>query len=94
MLTCKELTELVTDYLEGQMPLAQSVSVTLHLSSCRHCRAYVGQMKSLVTLLRNLPADPGPQRVDDQLLLRFQRRPRMGEISPRSRIGTLQLLPS
>jgi len=57
MLRCKEFTELVTDHLEGHLPLARSVRVSFHLGSCQHCRAYHGQMKSLVKLLRQLPID-------------------------------------
>ncbi len=74
MLRCKDLTELVTDHLEGKMPLAPSVGVFLHLSTCQHCRAYVSQMKSVVSLLRQLPAHPDPPTVSDQLLLSFRRR--------------------
>lgn len=94
MLRCKELTELVTEHLEGQLPIAQSVSVFLHLSSCQHCRAYLGQMKSLLKLLRQLPADPGPPRVGGQLLLAFRRGRRVGQASRRSRVRALQLLHS
>ena len=72
MLRCRDLTELLTDYLEGELPPAQSASVSLHLSSCEHCRAYLGQMESVVKLLRQLPADPGAPRVSDQLLLSFR----------------------
>jgi predicted anti-sigma-YlaC factor YlaD len=72
MLSCKEFTELVTDHLEGQLPLAQRVSVSLHLGSCQSCRAYLGQMKSLLKLLRQLPVDPSPPRVSEALLLSFR----------------------
>jgi anti-sigma factor RsiW len=73
---CNELTELVTDHLEGQLPLAQRASVVFHLSCCRHCRLYVGQMKSLVKLLRQLPAERGPPKVSDQLLASYRRKHR------------------
>jgi predicted anti-sigma-YlaC factor YlaD len=79
MLTCRELTELVTDHLEGRLPLAQGMSVSLHLSSCRHCRAYLEQMKSLLKLLRKLPADPARPK-DARLLRSFQRRRRVGYV--------------
>jgi predicted anti-sigma-YlaC factor YlaD len=82
MVTCRELTELVTDHLERKVPLAAGVCVSLHLSSCQDCQAYRGQMKSLLELLRQLPADPdsGPPRVGDQLLLSFRRRHRVGQV--------------
>ncbi len=93
MLRCKELTELVTDHLERQLPIALRMSVSLHLSSCRHCRAYFGQMKSLVRLLRLLPAEPDPLEVSDKLLLSFRRWHRARQASWRRLDGALQLLP-
>ncbi len=93
MLRCKELTELVTDHLERQLSLGLRMSVSLHLSSCRHCRAYFGQMKSLVKLLRLLPAEPCPAEVSDKLLRSFRRRHRARPFSRRRRDGALQLLP-
>src|SRR6266478_9106854 len=33
-LTCKELTELITDYLEDQLPHAERVRIEEHLSVC------------------------------------------------------------
>ncbi len=93
MLSCKELTELVTDYLEGELSLAESASVYFHLSSCRYCRTYLGQMKSVVKLLRQLPADPGPPEVSDELLLSFRRKHRARRDVQRSPFA-LQLVQS
>lgn len=36
MLTCRHLTELVTDYVEGRMPFWQRARLQLHLGMCRH----------------------------------------------------------
>lgn|GEM_PF-4994617 len=83
---------MVTDYLDGHMPLVESISVSLHLTSCRDCRAYLGQMKSMLKLLRQIPADPGPTGVEDQLLLRFRGRHRAAQGARRSRVGALRLL--
>jgi hypothetical protein len=51
-------------------------------------------MKSLVKLLHQLPADPGPTIVSDKLLLLFQRKNRAREVALRARKGGRQLLPS
>lgn len=72
MLTCKELTELVTDYLEGRMPFMQQVSFHLHLGMCDRCRAYLRQMKMTVKTLGKLPDEPIPAGVRDELLARFR----------------------
>ena len=72
MLTCKELTELVTDYLEGRMSLMQRVSFHLHLGMCDRCRSYLRQMKMTVNTLGKLPDEPIPAGLRDELLVRFR----------------------
>lgn len=72
MLTCKQLTELVTDYLEGRQSLLDRVRFEMHLGMCRHCRAYLRQMKGTVETLGKLPEDAIPPEVSNQLLARFR----------------------
>ncbi|GIW42733.1 MAG: hypothetical protein KatS3mg077_0015 [Candidatus Binatia bacterium] len=77
MLTCRELTELVTDYLEGRMPLVQRLKFHMHLGMCRHCRAYLRQMRLTIRTLGALPPEPMPENIRQELLLRFrQMRPK------------------
>jgi predicted anti-sigma-YlaC factor YlaD len=73
MLTCRELVELITEYLEGQMPLAQRLRFQLHLGMCGNCRQYLRQMKQTVGTLHLLPAEETiPPAVRDELLARFR----------------------
>lgn len=83
MLTCQQLTEIVTDYLEGRMSLFQRLRVEMHLGMCRHCRAYLKQMKATVRTLGRLPDEPMPEDVKAELLERF-RGLAMDEPEPRS----------
>jgi predicted anti-sigma-YlaC factor YlaD len=71
MLTCRELTELITEYLEGRMSFWQRVQVQMHLGMCRHCRAYLRQMKATIQMLGKLPAEPIPPDIERELLRRF-----------------------
>jgi len=73
MLPCKEVTELVTDYLEGQMSFVRRVNFHLHLGRCRHCRAYLRQMKMTVRTLGKLAGEPMPVNVRDDLAVRLRR---------------------
>lgn len=77
MLNCHDLTELVTDYLEGRLPLMKRLELQLHLGMCRHCRAYLRQMRVTVQTLGRLPDTPMPEPIRDELLARFRnmRRP-------------------
>jgi predicted anti-sigma-YlaC factor YlaD len=49
-LPCRELVELVTDYLEGALELAERARFEAHLAECQACRDYVEQMRTTVRL--------------------------------------------
>jgi len=71
MLTCQQLTELVTEYLEGRMSLWRWAQFQMHLGMCKHCRAYLRQMKMTVKTLGSLPQEAVPPDVKAELLKRF-----------------------
>lgn len=72
MLTCQDLTDLVTDYLEGQLSLKDRVRFQLHLGMCRRCRAFLHARKVTIEITGALPAEPVPAEVRDALLHRFR----------------------
>jgi anti-sigma factor RsiW len=72
MLTCQQLTELVTDYLEGRLSPMDRLRFRLHIGMCRHCRAYLHQMRHTIRTLGTLPAEEIPPDVRDDLLARFR----------------------
>ena len=76
MLTCKELTELVTDYLEGRQSFLQRMRFEAHLGMCRHCRAYLRQMRDTIQTLGHMPEEPISREMRDQLLDHFRARKR------------------
>ena len=51
-LTCRELVELVTDYLEDSLTAHERARFDAHLAECDACRAYVDQMRTTVRLTR------------------------------------------
>ena len=71
MLTCKEMTELVTDFLEGRLPPGRWLKFQMHVGLCRHCRAYLRQMRLVVRTMSALAADPIPDHVHDALMKHF-----------------------
>lgn len=79
MMTCQELTELITEYTEGRMSFWRRAQFQMHLGMCRHCRAYVHQMKATVVATGALPQAPVPDDVKAELLRRFRTMPRQGE---------------
>ena len=61
-LSCQELVELVTDYLEGALPGRERDSFEHHIEGCKGCHEYVGQMRKTVELTGSLrPTDIGPE---------------------------------
>jgi anti-sigma factor RsiW len=66
-LVCRDLVELVTDYLEGVLPPAVHAAVDGHLRGCAGCRAYLAQIRSTVAALRATPVPP----IDRELCARL-----------------------
>ena len=72
MLTCKEITELVTAFAEGQLGLLDRIRFRLHISMCRNCRAYVRQLRVTAKGLGKLPEPEYPADVQAELLHHFE----------------------
>ena len=45
---CTDIVEKVTDFMESELPLRDRARFGLHLAHCRHCRAYLAQMRATV----------------------------------------------
>jgi anti-sigma factor RsiW len=48
--TCIELVELVTDYLEGSMPADERARFDDHISECEGCTTYLEQFRITIRL--------------------------------------------
>jgi anti-sigma factor RsiW len=53
-LSCQELVELVTDYLEGALSAEERARFDTHLEPCDGCRNYVEQIKVTIELTGRL----------------------------------------
>ncbi len=68
MTTCRDVSELVTDYLDHALPLRRRLSVRIHLLRCAACRNYLEQLRKTVRLLSRHPvAAPSPE-LEDRLV--------------------------
>ena len=71
-LTCQELTEVLTDYLEGVMSPEDVARFEAHLALCDGCVTYVEQMRQTIRTVHALrPADL-EATVPDDLLAAFR----------------------
>jgi predicted anti-sigma-YlaC factor YlaD len=56
-LTCAELVELVSDYIEGALMLDDRVRFEEHLTICSGCANYLDQMRTTIALTGRLRVD-------------------------------------
>ncbi|HEX6507999.1 MAG TPA: zf-HC2 domain-containing protein [Chloroflexota bacterium] len=57
-MACNELVEVITEYLEGELPVPDRLRFEKHLAICPGCRAYVEQMRQTIDALGTLPPTP------------------------------------
>jgi anti-sigma factor RsiW len=70
--TCQELTELLTDYLEGLLAPSERASFDRHIAGCRDCTLYVEQMRLTIAVSGRIRTDDIPPAVRDELLTAFR----------------------
>jgi anti-sigma factor RsiW len=56
MLTCQQLVELITDYVEGALDEQRHADVVRHLSECDDCLRYVAQLQQTERVLASIQA--------------------------------------
>jgi anti-sigma factor RsiW len=71
-LTCRELVELVTAYLDDTLPPSERGRFDAHLTDCPYCGTYLEQMHQTIRLLGQLPEERLAPDVKEELLQRFR----------------------
>jgi anti-sigma factor RsiW len=71
-LECRELVELVTDYLEGALAPDERVRFELHLAGCDGCTAYLSQLRATLRAAGRLAERNIPSGVRDRLMGAFR----------------------
>jgi anti-sigma factor RsiW len=71
-LTCKEVVELVTDYLEDSLSAEMRNRFERHLTACDPCVTYLDQMRQTIAAIGKLPEESISQPVLDTLLEHFR----------------------
>lgn len=71
-ITCKELVELVTDYLDDHLPEFDRLRFELHLAYCDWCRTYLAQMREVVSTAGKLTDEDVAPAARDALLSVFR----------------------
>jgi predicted anti-sigma-YlaC factor YlaD len=71
-MTCKEVVEIVSDYLEGALSLEDRERFDAHLRGCRGCTAYIEQMRETIRLTGMLTEEQVPAEHREQLRQAFR----------------------
>ena len=71
-LSCQELVELVTDYLEGALPEELHRRFDDHIAHCAGCRMYLAQMRATIRATGSLSQESISPEAEQTLLEAFR----------------------
>ncbi|MGH3033389.1 MAG: anti-sigma factor family protein [Gaiellaceae bacterium] len=71
-LSCQELVELVTEYLDGALPAEQRLAFEQHIAICPPCRGYLAEIRGTVAVAGELTEDNIPPAARDAMLAVFR----------------------
>jgi anti-sigma factor RsiW len=71
-MSCRELVELVTAYLENALSLSDRLRFDAHISDCDACTTYLEQMRTTVRLTGTLRVENVSREAEEALLNAFR----------------------
>jgi anti-sigma factor RsiW len=71
-LTCQQVVELVTEYLDGVMEPRRRARFEAHLAACDGCTSYLEQFRTTVAVVGRLDVGDVPPPVMSELLSAFR----------------------
>jgi anti-sigma factor RsiW len=71
-LSCQEMVELVTDYLEDALPPPERARFEAHIAVCEGCTMYLRQMREMLDVLGELTTDSISPKAETDLLAAFR----------------------
>jgi anti-sigma factor RsiW len=69
---CREVVELMTDYLEGALSPEDRARFEDHIAGCDGCRAYLEQLRETRKMAGRLASEPVPESLQAELLKAFR----------------------
>ncbi len=70
---CKELLELLSDYLDGELDPGACAEVDAHMDECDRCREFVESLRRTVALIQRAFGRPLPDDVRRDVLDAYSR---------------------
>ena len=72
-ISCQEVVEIVTDYLEGQLDEATRTELEAHLALCPGCDLYLEQMRATIDELGHVPVESLSEQAQSDLMSAFRK---------------------
>jgi anti-sigma factor RsiW len=72
MITCRQLIELLVDYVSDELEPEHRALVEKHLGRCPPCVTYVETYQLTIKMTRKLPTAPIPPGLHERLLASFR----------------------
>ena len=71
-ITCQQVVDVITDYLEGAMEPDLREEFDAHLALCPGCAEYLTQMRTTIQAVGHVPAETLPAHAQSELLDAFR----------------------
>ena len=73
-MNCQQARDLLSLYVDGELPAAERAELEEHLEHCEECRCELAELRALVNALGALPQEPLPAGFGERLHARLVRR--------------------
>jgi anti-sigma factor RsiW len=70
--TCREVVDLVTEYMEGGLPAAERLAFERHVAICPPCRGHFAQLRKISRAAGGLREDDIPEALRSKLVEAFR----------------------
>jgi anti-sigma factor RsiW len=67
MMTCREMLDLLLDFVSGELAEDQAQCIRAHLDNCPPCFVFVNTYRLTIQLARQLPCNPLPPPCEQRL---------------------------
>jgi hypothetical protein len=72
-LECRQIAELLGDYIDGSLPTHLRDLIDFHIDGCQPCVAFMNTYRGTITATRTLPNIPVPPELKQRLLAVLRR---------------------
>jgi anti-sigma factor RsiW len=73
-ISCQEVVEVITDYLEGKLAPEDAAIFEAHLAICDGCQWYLDQMRTTIATVGHIEDEEVPAGLRDTVLAAFRNR--------------------